>query len=169
MRIPAALFLLLLFLLPKSRAAEAPAVTRGEFVVLLWESGGGVPYDANTVFLDVPRDAFCSTALGWAYGNGLVRGTGGGLFEPERPITREEAAVLMRRWSERHGRDTALPSALSACNDDLDRSPWADDSLYWATGTGLMDYSTGGRLDPYGSLSRAEAGAILDRFLYAQP
>ena len=39
MRISAALLLLFLLLFPRARAAAVPAaVTRGEFVVLLWES-----------------------------------------------------------------------------------------------------------------------------------
>ena len=67
MRIPAALLLLLLLLFPKVRAAAGEGtVTRGNFVVLLWESAGAVPYDAATTFTDVSRDHACAQALGWA-------------------------------------------------------------------------------------------------------
>lgn len=161
MRIPAALLLVLALALPK--AGVPPPVTRGGFVVLLWESAGAVPYQAGTDFSDVERDADCATAVGWALGLELVRGTGGGRFEPQRPITREETAVLLRRWSALLGRDTFLPDGVAECNDYADISPWADDSLYWATDTGLMDWSPGGRLDPEGTLTEESVRAILHR------
>ena len=169
MRIPAALLLLLLLLLPRARAAASPAVTRGNFVVLLWESAGSVPGDAAEGFSDVFRDNPCSEAVGWAAERRLVLGTGGGRFEPDRPITREEAALLLRRWAALQGRDTFLPDGAAGCNDYADISPWADDSLYWATHTGLLEWSQDGRLDPAGTLTPEEAADIFFRFRCAQP
>lgn len=170
MRISAALLLLFLLLFPRARAAAAPAaVTRGEFVVLLWESAGAVPGDAAQGFSDVGKDDDCSTAVGWAAEHRLVLGTGGGRFEPDRPITREEAAVLLRRWAALQGRDTFLPDGVAACNDYADTSPWADDSLYWATDTGLLEWSPGGRLDPAGTLTPDQAADIFYCFRCEQP
>ena len=90
-------------------------------------------------------------------------GTGGLLFTPDRPITREEAAILLRRYAARLGRDVSFPE-IARCNDFEDISPWADNSLYWATGTGLIGWSEGGRLDPQGTLTQAQLDAILTRF-----
>ena len=86
-----------------------------------------------------------ATAVAWAYDLGIVRGTGGTLFVPDRPITREEAAVLLRRYAVHLGRDTFLPSGVAACNDFEGISPWADDSLYWAAGIGLLAWGADGR------------------------
>ena len=170
MRISAALLLLFLLLFPRARAAALPAaVTRGEFVILLWESAGAVPGDAAQGFSDVGKDDDCSTAVGWAAEHRLVLGTGGGRFEPDRPITREEAAVLLRRWAALQGRDTFLPDGVAACNDYADISPWADNSLYWATDTGLLEWSPGGRLDPAGTLTPDQAADIFYRFRCEQP
>ena len=163
-----ALLLLLLLTLPTARA-QAAAVTRGSFLNALWEHAGAVPYDATPVFSDVEREDPWATAVGWAAAQGLVQGTGSGRFEPDRPITREEAAVLLRRWAALQGRDTFLPDGVAACNDYADISPWADDSLYWAADTGLLAWSPGGRLDPSGTLTPKEAADILYRFQYDQP
>ena len=165
-------FPLLLFLLlfPRARAAALPAaVTRGEFVILLWESAGAVPGDAAQGFSDVGKDDDCSTAGGWAAEHRLVLGTGGGRFEPDRPITREEAAVLLRRWAALQGRDTFLPDGVAECNYYADISPLADDSLYWATDTGLLEWSPGGRLGPAGTLTPDQAADIFYRFRCEQP
>ena len=85
-----------------------------------------------------------------------MRGTGGTLFVPDRPITREEAAVLLRRYAVHLGLDTFLPSGVAACNDFEGISPWADDSLYWAAGIGLLAWGADGRPEPQGTLSPEE-------------
>ena len=156
--------LLLLTLLVPAAAAARPPVTRAQFVAALWLCSGGVPYAADGPFSDVERDAPGATAVAWAYDLGVVKGTGGACFAPERPITRDEAAVLLRRYAACLGRDTFLPDGVAACNDYEDISPWADDSLYWATSAGLLDWSDGGQLDPQGPISAAELEGILSRF-----
>ena len=89
--------LCLTLLFAPALAADDATVTRGQFVAGIWELWGGVPYEDTRVFSDVDHDRSDTTAICWAYDLGLVQGTGGGLFAPDRPITREEAAVLLRR------------------------------------------------------------------------
>lgn len=156
---------LALTLLPAVGQAASRDVTRGDFVTALWESAGAVPYDARTPFSDLSPDDACATAVGWAFGHGLVQGTGEGLFSPHRPITREEAAVLLRRWSSLLGRDTFLPDGVAECNDYMDISPWADDSLYWACDVGLILWSSGGRLNPGGTMNPEEFADLMARFV----
>ena len=168
MRISAALLLLFLLLFPRARAVStSAAVTRGEFVVLLWESAGAVPGDAAQGFSDVLKDDDCSTAVGWAAERRLVLGTGGGRFEPDRPITREEAAMVLRRAGNFLGVETCAMGSLAECNDFDGISPWADDSLYWATDTGLIPWAEGGLMAPQGTLTADEAAAIISAFIAA--
>ena len=152
--------LLLTLLLPAAAAAQSP-VTRAQFVAALWTCSGAVPYDANGPFSDVNPNSPGATAVAWAYDLGIVRGTGGTLFVPDRPITREEAAVLLRRYAVHLGRDTFLPSGVAACNDFEGISPWADDSLYWAAGIGLLAWGADGRPEPQGTLSPEERQIVL--------
>ena len=109
--------LLLLTLLLPAAAAAQPPVTRAQFVAALWACAGGVPYDANGPFSDVERDSPGATAIAWAYDLGVVQGTGGACFTPDRPVTREEAAMFLRRYAAHLGRDTFLPGGAAACND----------------------------------------------------
>ena len=169
--------LLLTLLLPAAAAAQSP-VTRVQFVAALWTCSGAVPYDANGPFSDVNPNSPGATAVAWAYDLGIVRGTGGTLFVPDRPITREEAAVLLRRYAVHLGRDTFLPSGVAACNDFEGISPWADDSLYWAAGIGLLAWgyslSSGALvssllskkcLEPYGSRHFYATGRLVPHHL----
>lgn len=161
-----AVLCLTLLLLRLSAQAAAPATTRGQFVTALWQSAGGVPFDANTPFSDVAPGDDCAPAVGWACGEGIVYGVGEGRFAPHRPITRQEAAVLLRRWAGRLGRSTFFPDGPAECNEFEDVAPWAGDDLYWACGVGLLPWSPEGRLDPDGTLTHAQAAQLIRFFTY---
>jgi hypothetical protein len=48
-------------------------------------------------FLDVPAEAPYGAGVEWAFEKGLVIGVGGGCFEPERLIRREEVSLILSR------------------------------------------------------------------------
>lgn len=151
----------LLLLLPlwtlSAAAQDGEPVTRGEFVILVWESQGGVPFDKTAhPFSDLTGRDEIAQAAAWGWELGIVRGVGDGLFAPDRPITREECAALLRRSDSRLGRDVFLPDGPSLCNDNEGISPWAADDLYWACVTGRMDWLDG-RLAPQAPVTRQEA------------
>lgn len=161
-RLLACLAAALLLLTPAAFAA-AP-MSRGEFVQALWELWGSVPYEDTFLFSDLPHDTPYTSAVCWAHDLGLVLGVGDGCFAPERPITREEAALFLRRAAAHIGRDTALSSNAANCDDYADASPWSGDALYWAVESGLMDWAEGGLRAPEGLISPDEGHAILLRF-----
>ena len=153
--------LLLLSLLASAVAAAGP-LTRGDLAAALWEAQGRPAPQGHCPFSDVPPEDPCAPAVAWAAEQGLVNGTGGGAFAPDRPATREEAAVLLRRYARWLGQDAFYPE-IARCNDYEDISPWADDSLYWAAGTGVLPWSPGGRLDPQGPVTQRDLLAALSR------
>ncbi len=157
-----AAFLLFYPALPIARAAGE--VTRGEFVQSLWIQLGAVVSDSPQLFSDVVPTASYAPAICWAHSTGLAKGVGGDLFDPDRPITREEAAIFLRRAAAYLGRSTATISNVAQCNDYADISPWADDSLYWANEQGLIDWADGGLRAPTGTLTQEQVDAILTRF-----
>ena len=140
MRIPAALLLLLLLLFPKTRvAAGEGAVTRGDFVVLLWESAGAVPYDAATAFTDVPRDHACAQALGWAAAQSLVLGVGEGRFAPDQTLTVAEALKLAAFLESRYTGDSFHQQPAAG-------SPWYRSSVAYCEASGILEP---GQFDDY--------------------
>ena len=55
-------------------------------------------------FTDVDPGAWYAKDVAWAAEHGIVEGIGGGLFEPDRPVTRAEAAAMMVRLAEKLGK-----------------------------------------------------------------
>ena len=120
------------------------------------------PTVKQPVFPDVPAWTWYSDAVAWAYESGLAEGTGGG-FDPNGPLTRESMTVLLCRFSALLELDTSGAS-LSGFQDAGSVSPWAADAMGWAVKAGVIR-GAGGRLNPSGAASRAEAAAMLYRFL----
>ncbi len=148
--------LLVLTLLPIPTPAAGDAVTRGDFLLLLWAVHGGVPFDKTAhPFTDLEGREDLSQAVAWAYDLGLTKGVGRDLFAPDRPLTREECAHFLRRSDSLLGRDTFLPDGAAGCNENWDISPWSDDSLYWACITGRMNWRDG-RLAPLAPVAPPE-------------
>ena len=55
----------------------------------------------------------------------------------------------------------------SASFRDADQiSDWAREAMDWAVAQGILTGTDGGRLDPQGEATRAEAALMLQRFLY---
>ena len=143
--------------------AAAPAVTRGELAVLVWIREGAAECDtAAQPFSDLAgEDDGLVQAVEWGYGLGLMKGVGDGRFQPHRALTREEYATVLRRYDAMLGRDVFFPDGAAGCNDYLDISPWADDSLYWACAMGRMDFLEC-RLAPLSPVTSPQAAQWLE-------
>lgn len=98
------------------------AVTRGQFVENLWTWLGIVPIstDGNTPFADVVNHP-SAQYIEMAYKMGLIQGKPGGLFNPDQPIARQEAAVIVWRLL-----NAEVPSEL------FDDVPLAEGTDAWA-------------------------------------
>lgn len=104
-------------------------------------------------------------AAAWATRNGISTG---GLNTPdslERPITRQEFAQLLHRFSTGAGEDgRSDPTALLAYPDRAEVYAFAEEAMAWAVGKGILNGSDAGLLQPHGFLTRAQLAAILRRY-----
>lgn len=112
-------------------------------------------------FSDVPEGTWYTEAVKWAGGAGLVGGVGGGRFDPDGKITREQMAVILYRFAGQ----PALTAGQLEFTDAGEASDGTFDALVWATAEGLLSGKGDHRLDPRGSATRAEVAAILQRFI----
>ncbi len=151
-----------------SESAFAPEepMNRAMFVTVLGRlAGAAVDQTADTGFTDVVNDGWSAGYIAWATENGIVGGYGDGRFGQYDPITREQMAVILYRYAQNRGIDDGAGGAdLSSFADAGSVSGYAQEAVQWLVGRGLMT-GADGRLFPQGPATRAQAAAILRRFI----
>ncbi len=142
----------------------AGTTTRGQIVTILWRLAGSPAADGGTDFSDVPANAWYAEAIGWAVGAGVAEGYGDGSFGPDDPVTREQLAAILCRFTASQGRDVAAGADLSAFTDAGQVSAWAREAMAWACTEGIITGVSDTTLLPRGNATRAQAAAMLSRF-----
>lgn len=132
-------------------------------------------------FCDIIPEKWYTNAISWAYESGLIAGVGGDRFDPNAPLTREQAAVMLYAFTVNYKKSTSirdLVSAHPAMIEDLDDysdakevGPWARKALQWAIDTGLL---SGTRTNPVtnlpdyiapkGAFTRGQAVVVFSHF-----
>ena len=134
-------------------------LNRAMLATILWRASGSPAADGGS-FSDVPAGQWYSTAVSWAQQSGIVQGVGENRFAPMDSITREQLAVMLWRASGSPG----STQSLAAFPDAGTCSDWASTALAWAVERGILN-GMDGRLAPGGTATRAQAAAMLTRYL----
>ena len=142
--------------------------TRAQIVQILYNLEGEPKVSGTTPFTDLTQDWYQDAIL-WAYQTGVVAGTSSTTFEPDRPVTREQIAVILMEYVTRVLKleRTWTPADLSDFPDAGSVSDWAKDAMADAVGLGLISgASNGGQtyLEPQGSATREQVATILMEF-----
>lgn len=137
--------------------------TRGMIVTILHRMEG-TPAATGTVFADVPTGQWYSDAVSWASANGIVGGYGNGRFGPGDPITREQMAAILNRYSTYKGYDAGTVGNITGFSDASQVSTYAAEPMGWAIGNGLISGVGNNTLAPKGNATRAQVATILKRF-----
>ena len=143
----------------------APNVTlnRAMLTTILWRAEGTPEPDPVYAahMMDVEQGSWYEKAMGWAAENDILEGYGEGFYGPNDPVTREQFVTILYRYA-------GLPALTARQLDFCDAekvSDWAYDALVWATTEGIIRGKPGNLFDPQGTATRAEAAAILHRFI----
>ncbi len=140
------------------------SITRSEFLKLLAELCGK-PLSANRDFLpsfsDVKSSDWFYSYAYWGLKEKLINGVGGGRFAPDTPVTREQIAVFLWRFS-RNVLGKLLPKDLQVSFlDSWAIHSWASVEVKGVTSAGLMHGYENGCFYPGKKATRAEAAKIL--------
>ena len=143
-------------------------VSRGMVVTVLYRMTNR-PFDCMVgYFADVDYHEYYALPVSWAYEEKIVNGFEDGTFRPDESVTREQMAAILSRY---------LQQALAEKNIHIDVlfaeenhpdwrqiSSWAEESMIWIVGNGLMKGSGSEQLLlPQNPMSRAELAQILQR------
>ena len=142
--------------------------TRAQIVQILYNLEGEPKVSGKTPFTDLTNDWYQDAIL-WAYQTGVVAGTSSTTFAPDRPVTREQIAVILMEYMTRVLKleRTWTPADLSTFPDADSVSDWAKDAMADAVALGLISgASNGGQtyLEPQGSATREQVATILMEF-----
>jgi spore germination protein len=137
-------------------------ITRAEFVALLDRLLGINPVSsAIPSFSDVPKTAWYYEWVQPAIQLAIVQGTSLTLFEPNRLVTREEAAVMMARALKQPlGTSSSGAELLYFDQDRIDS--WALPSVNQLLHLGIME-GDNGNFRPNESITRQEAAVLMNR------
>lgn len=146
--------------------APRKPLTRAMLVTVLWRAEGKPYVNYAVPFTDVRKDAYYFEALRWAASEGIVKGVSESEFAPERNITREQIAAIMFRYAEYKNTAPVGAWAIRLDYRDLsDISDWAVEAVMFCKLRNIMTGDNTGAFNPKNNASRAEAAAILNRFL----
>ncbi|MBR3639321.1 MAG: S-layer homology domain-containing protein, partial [Clostridia bacterium] len=149
-----------------SRFNPGGVMTRAMLVTVLWRYAGQPESSVKAPFKDLKADWY-RDAVRWAYENSVVNGTSGTAFSPDDPLTREQIATILFRFTGASEQATE-GAELSGFRDFKKISGYAKDAMAWAYAAGLINgvgTASGVVLDPLGNATRAQVAAILYRFL----
>jgi len=152
--------------IPEGALALEQPITRAQYIALVARAYGIEPIKAAASrFKDIPDDHWALGHIEALAQKGLVDGKQGGLFEPEKPVTREEAVVILARVMGAAG-TAEKENALAGFADARSVSPWAREALAFALEKGLLRGYPGGTLNPKKEVTRGEVAALVARSRY---
>ena len=131
------------------------ATTRAQFASMIAKAMG---YDdslaGETRFKDVPADQWYAGAITYCFDNDIISGYDDGTFQPDKTITRQEAASILKNAFNLTG------NSGEKFPDDSAIAGWAKENVYAVKHSGLMKGDADGNFRPTDTMTRAEAASI---------
>ncbi len=143
-------------------------MTRAEFATITVRALG-LEAKGRDVFSDVKKTDWYYGFVGTAYDYGIIKGVSENRFNPNGTITREEAAVMVKRSAKILGIDktyneSAVRNVLSQFTDYKTVSTWANEGLAFCYDKGIIDDSEI-EINPKEAVKRGEIAYMLYNLL----
>jgi len=110
-------------------------------------------------FNDMENDHWAKKEIDIACQYGIIEGYEDGGFKPERPITREEMAVMLDRILEEHLKDGGNKLKYN----DIDYSRWSYDAISKMTYNSILKGFEDNTFRPIENITRGQMAALMDR------
>ena len=133
-------------------------IKRNEFVKI-FNKVFGLTNKSGIVFDDT-KDNWAKDEIDIAVTNGVAQGVSNILFEPERYVTRQEAAKMLANYMKL---DDKNHDKIKQFSDYNQKAEWAKDALEGNVEKGYIQGTSEGILAPKNNITRAEAVTLLSR------
>ena len=142
------------------------SMTRGMFVTALGRlANADISSYKQSSFTDVKADDYYMGYIEWSVKNNILDGIGGGKFDPDGLVTREQMAVIMDRYATAIGFKLPEVHAQNVFADNAQIGAWAVPSIKRIQMAGILQGKNNNLIDPQGTATRAEVSAVLRRFV----
>jgi len=152
------------------RSGFTDRITRGDYCTVLARVLLQKDYNRYMEYVPPGAAPFSDTnsaAVWWLSSMEIVYGVGGDLFNPDGGITRQEAAIMLRRAALAFGVSEPGQGAAFA---DLDlAADWAVEGLGFVSACGIMNGKENNLFDPLGPYTREEAYITMVRLFELVP
>ena len=143
-------------------------LTRAMLVTVLYRAAGSPATNKSIPFADVDMGAYYANAVSWAQQNRIVTGVSETKFAPDENITREQIATILFRYASYNGKNMEVKEEALSFADASSVSDYALAAMTWNIKNGFVQGRSGNKLAPREFATRAEAAALLHRFLEAK-
>lgn len=143
------------------------SITRGQIVTILHRLEDAPVVNYLMTYEDVAQEKYYAEAIRWATSEGIVAGYGNGKFGPDDPITRQQLATILWRFSQYKGYNVSVGEDTNILfyEDAFDISEYAIPAMQWACGAGVMGGYNDGSLKPLNNATRAHLAKMLMNYL----
>ena len=149
----------------KTTFSPSKDCTRAMLVTFLWRAAGEPePNTENCPFTDVKADSYYEKAVLWAVEKDITNGTGETTFSPDDPVTREQVATMLYRYTKSLGGGYTDQWAFLLTFDDANEiDGWANEAMHWCVQEGIIHGVGDNKLAPTATATRAEIVTMLYR------
>lgn len=139
------------------------SISRAELVTMAVRALGIELGDADTPFADVGENSWYAKYVKAALNIGLISKDVN--FRPDDLITREEMSKILSGANALiSGNDLSIPDTFDISYTDAGEiSSWAESFVKYASYTGLMNGTDGGKFAPRANATRAQVATVIDR------
>ena len=145
----------------ETQFAPDQTLTRGEMTSILWKLAGSPQVAADAAGFVDTAGADCAGAVAWAADNGVVSGYGDSRFGPADPVTREQMSLMLLRYAQYAGMDTAQGGMTVREFADYDQiAGYALEAMTWVVEAGVLT-GLDGALAPGQAATRVQTAQAL--------
>ena len=146
--------------------APRAAMTRGMFVTVLGRLAGvKEDYSVTDQFQDVKADAYFAPYVAWAVDAGIAKGVSDTAFNPYKPVSRQEMAVLLYRFCQSQDIELDKTTAAVDFSDKDQISAYAVEAVNAIAAADLMEGNADRSFRPQADAQRAQVAAVLMRLM----
>lgn len=137
------------------------SMTRGMFVTVLGRMSGE-EISGTSTFRDVDGNKYYSPYIAWANRNGIVNGISDTAFNPDAPVTCEQAAIILVKYGEYKG---VAFETKSISPSTTGVSSWAMENVVTAGKAGIITKQNTNGYDYTSSATRGDVASMISNYM----